>query len=70
MARGRSVPDRGWRCETIDVPVDTEITYEPWDMDRGSLTFVHPTMGKLKICTEADILEVLDTKEQFSITPA
>lgn len=35
---------------SIDVPVDTEVVFAPWCMDRGSLLF----NGNLKLCTELD----------------
>lgn len=35
--------------EEVTVPFDTELTYEPWFMDRGSILF-----AGMKLCTEGD----------------
>jgi hypothetical protein len=53
--------------ENITIPLNTEIRYEPWMMDRGSLLFKH--QGKiLKIATEFDIIEF--ENEQRQLAPA
>jgi hypothetical protein len=47
----------------ISVSLNTEITYEPWFMDRGSLLFEHPELPKGgKICTELDEIRFPDGK--------
>ena len=55
----------------LTIQAETPITYESWDMDRGSLIFAHPDYSdKLKICTELDILVVEATGAEFSVVPA
>jgi len=41
--------------ETVRAPLDTEITYKPWLMDRGDLLF-DLDGRKCKICGEADFI--------------
>lgn len=43
--------------DSVTVPLDTVLIYEPWLMDRGSVLFDSPR-GRLKLCTELDILRV------------
>ena len=54
--------------QKVVVPLDTEITFKPWFMDRGNLLFSCPGVGQAKFCTEADILRVEGRKDQ-SILP-
>ncbi len=50
--------------ETIDGPLSTELKYEAWVMDRGSLLFHSPERGMLKLCTEWDIIRFRDGAEK------
>lgn len=43
--------------DKITVPLDTVLIYEPWLMDRGSILF-DSNRGRLKLCTELDLLRV------------
>ena len=57
----------------LTIPINTEITYEPWFMDRGSMLFRANNLpplcyGTAKICTEADIVQFPDGT-QHSIEP-
>ena len=54
--------------DDITVSLDKPLGYEPWMMDRGSITFEHEGQT-LKLCTEWDILELPDG-QQFVIKPA
>ena len=56
--------------EAVTVPLDTELVYETWFMDRGSLLFKLPIGGTVKLCTELDVLTLDNTMEEFSIAPA
>jgi hypothetical protein len=50
----------------ITVQLKTEITFEPWFMDRGSLLFQYceeDESKKGKICTELDIIRFPDGSE-------
>jgi hypothetical protein len=49
--------------DLMTVSLDTIISYQPWDMDRGSLIF-----GGYKICTELDTILYPDDVE-LSIQP-
>lgn len=52
------------------IPLQTPITYQAWHFDRGNLLFKHEhSEDELKICTEADILQ-LPSGEQFRIVPS
>lgn len=47
--------------EKVTVPLNTDITYQPWFMDRGSLLFeCAGYKGGAKICTEYDVIEYPD----------
>lgn len=50
--------------EACDIPLDTEIKYEPWCMDRGSLVFSAPGLPHgitvAKFCTEHDVIKFDD----------
>lgn len=48
--------------DEIIVPLDTPLIYEPWMFDRGSLLF-DSDRGRLKFCTELDILRLPDGTE-------
>jgi len=52
----------------ITIPLDTEITFEPWVFDRGNLIFSLPAEGTLKICGESDWLTA--GEETYQIFPA
>lgn len=39
--------------DPVVIPLDTEVRYEPWFLDRGSILFGE----KFKLCTEYDIVE-------------
>lgn len=54
---------------TLNVPIDTPITYEPWCFDRGSMLFSVPDFPTGKICTELDIICFPDGT-QASVEPA
>jgi len=51
--------------ESIDVPLDTEITYKPWVMDRGELMF----LDKFKVCGEYDKITYDDGSEGVATAP-
>lgn len=55
--------------ETVKVPLDTEITYEPWFMDRGSLLFALPSGRVGKLCTEGDMVYFGDGTERHLDAP-
>jgi hypothetical protein len=42
--------------ESVIVPADTVILYEPWVLDRGSLLFSTPEIQHAKLCTEFDVI--------------
>jgi len=46
--------------DSVTVPLDTVLIHEPWLMDRGSILFDSARRGRLKLCTELDILRVAD----------
>jgi hypothetical protein len=52
----------------LTIHLNTPIHYQPWFMDRGSLTFTHPDLPNAKICTEYDIITYPDGT-QYEITP-
>jgi hypothetical protein len=56
----------------VGIPLDTEITYEPWFMDRGSLLFANPIFGAQpavwKLCTEHDVIRFDDGTEVLVCT--
>ncbi len=54
---------------SVTVPIDTEITYEPWAFDRGNLLF-KPDGATIasKICTEYDVVVYPDGTE-YGIEP-
>lgn len=57
--------------ESIDVPLDTEITYKPWVMDRGELMFTLPHVPHpLKVCGEFDLITYEDGWEICAQAPA
>jgi hypothetical protein len=53
--------------DKITVPLDTRLTYVPWVLDRGNITFTC-ARGTLKFCTEADILRI-EGRADASIIP-
>lgn len=50
----------------------TPVSYIPWDMDRGSMTFMHKSFGNqpLSLCTEMDIVAYPETGKRERIYPA
>jgi hypothetical protein len=56
---------------TLVIPPTTELLFEPWEMDRGSILFYHNDFpGKaLKLCGEMDTIHY-DDGTQDSILPA
>lgn len=53
--------------EHVDVLISTEITYQPWMFDRGSLLFSHAG-GTGKLCTEGDLIRYPDGRS-FHVYP-
>ena len=45
------------------IAVDTELRYEPWFMDRGSVLVASLECGTIKLCTEGDIIRFEDGTE-------
>ena len=56
--------------ESIDLPLDTELFYQPWVFDRGSILFKDPQRGDLKFCTEWDLIKFEDGTEQRVSMPS
>lgn len=53
----------------LDISLNTQVVYEPWVMDRGSLNF-DPAGGndyKFKLCTELDVLRT--ENGEYSLVP-
>ena len=54
---------------SVDVPIDTELHYETWTLDRGDLLFwnnTHPEVWEdveMKLCTEMDKIRYPDGSE-------
>lgn len=48
--------------EQVGVALDTEIRFEPWFMDRGSLVF-RLELGTGKLCTDGDVIRFDDGTE-------
>lgn len=46
--------------DKVTVPLDTQLVYEPWFIDRGSILF----NGDMKLCTEGDLIRFPDGSEQ------
>jgi hypothetical protein len=53
--------------EHVDVLISTEIIYQPWTFDRGSMLFGH-SGGTGKLCTEGDLIRFPDGRS-FSVYP-
>lgn len=51
---------------TVEIPADTEVTYQPWTFDRGSLLFACALTAPepAKICTELDLVRYPDGREE------
>jgi len=60
---GQSVRIDSMSGPMIVIPLSTEIRYEPWFMDRGSLLFSCEEMPEAKICTEFDLVRFPDGTE-------
>ena len=52
--------------DKVRVPLDTPITYEPWDLDRGSFLFSCAAFPNGKIATEHDFIDY-DNGDRCSI---
>ena len=50
--------------DKVTVPLTTEIRYDAWFMDRGSMLFACPGFPEAKICTELDIIRFPDGTEE------
>jgi hypothetical protein len=58
--------------ETVNLPLNTLISYTPWVFDRGNLTFQMERGGgvmQAKLCTEADILRIMYQKDRLIYPP-
>ena len=62
-------PGAGKERQEIYVPLDTELTYEAWCMDRGSILFSCPEFPRAKLCTEWDIVRFDDNSEARATHP-
>lgn len=45
----------------------TPIIYDPWVFDRGNILIDHPSRGRIKLCTEMDILRFQDGEERMIV---
>lgn len=51
--------------EQLGIPLDTQLTYEPWFMDRGSILFTFNGQA-CKFCTEFDKIVFEDGTELWA----